>query len=258
VESQPTLPSVGCVVDTSFTTEQKVSPGAIVTLFGAGMGPNQGVGYQLVSGLVPTSLGGTQVLVNGEPAPILYSSYGQLNLIMPYSLAAGSAATIQVVSNGTPLNQLSNVVVLAQAVSIFVVNGDGSAAAALNEDYTVNSPQHPARPGSAVMLFGTGGGQTNPLSVAGAVTPLELRPLVSVPLVSLLYTPVVGGGPGPTFLNVEYAGAAPAQLSGVTQINVRLPDVIPSGYPPGILPLDVTEGGVPFFSKTVTISVSSN
>ena len=100
---------------------------------------------------------------------------------MPYSLPAGSAATIQVVSNGTPLNQLSNVTDLAQAVSIFVVNGNGSAAAALNEDYTVNFPQHPARPGSAVMLFRTGGGQTNPPSVA-EVMPLELRPLLSVPL----------------------------------------------------------------------------
>jgi uncharacterized protein (TIGR03437 family) len=108
------------------------------------------------------------------------------------------------------------------------------------------------------MLFGTGGGQTNPPSVAGEVTPLELRPLVSVPQVALLYTPVIGGGPGPTFLNVEYAGAAPALLSGVTQINVRLPDVIPSGYPPGTLLLTVTESGVPYFSKTVTIYVSGS
>jgi uncharacterized protein (TIGR03437 family) len=154
-------------------------------------------------------------------------------------------------------HQLSNVTVLAQAVSIFLVDANASAAA-LNEDYTVNSPQHPARPGSAVMLFGTGGGQTDPPSVAGEVTPLELRPLVSVPQVSLLYTPVVGGGPGPTFLNVEYAGAAPALLSGITQLNVRLPGVIPSGYPPGTLPLTVTESGVPFFSTTVTISVSGN
>jgi uncharacterized protein (TIGR03437 family) len=250
VESQPTLPYVGCVVDASFTTEQKVSPGAIVTIFGAGMGPSPGVGYKLVNGLVPTTLGGTQVLVNGEPAPIGYSSYGQLNLIMPYSLPDGSTAALQVVSNGTPLNQLSNVVVLAQAVSIFLVDAIGSAAA-LNEDYTVNSPQHPARPGSAVMLFGTGGGQTNPPSVAGEVTPLELRPLLSVPQVYVLSSTTIP-------LNVEYAGAAPAELSGVTQINVRLPDVIPVGSPPGTLHLSVVETGVPFFSKTVTISVSGN
>ena len=147
-------------------------------------------------------------------------------------------------------HQLSNVTVLAQAVSIFLVDAIGSAAA-LNEDYTVNSPQHPARPGSAVMLFGTGGGQTNPPSVAGEVTPLELRPLLSVPQVYVLSSTTIP-------LNVEYAGAAPAELSGVTQINVRLPDVIPVGSPPGTLHLSVVETGVPFFSKTVTISVSGN
>jgi uncharacterized protein (TIGR03437 family) len=250
VESQPTPPSVGCVVDASFTTEQKVSPGAIVTIFGAAMGPSPGVGFQLINGLVPTSLGGTQVLVNGEPAPILYSSYGQLNLIMPYSLAAGSTATLQVISNGTPLNQLSNVIVLAQAVSIFLVDVNASAAA-LNEDYTVNSPQHPARPGSTVMLFGTGGGQTNPPSVAGEVTPLELRPLLSLPQVYILSSTAIP-------LNLEYAGAAPTLLSGVTQINVTLPDVIPASYPSGTLHLSVVESGVPYFSRTVTIYVSGN
>ena len=59
---------------------------------------------------MPTFLGGTQVLVNGEPAPVLDSSYGQLSLIMPYSLPAGSTATLHVVTHRTPLNQLSNVI----------------------------------------------------------------------------------------------------------------------------------------------------
>jgi uncharacterized protein (TIGR03437 family) len=60
-----------------------------VTIFGAGIGPTQGVGFQLVNGQVPTSLGGTQVMVNGEPAPLLYSSYGQVNLILPYDYRPG-------------------------------------------------------------------------------------------------------------------------------------------------------------------------
>jgi hypothetical protein len=34
--------------------------------------------------------------------------------------------------------------------------------------------------------------------------------------------------------------------------------VIPAGYPPGTLPLMITENGVPFSAKTVTISVSDN
>jgi uncharacterized protein (TIGR03437 family) len=62
-------------------------------------------------------------------------------------------------------------------------------------------------------------------------------------------------------LNVEYAGAAPGLVVGVTQINVTLPDVVPTvyGYPAGDLPLEVTESGVPFFSGSiVSVFVSSN
>ena len=157
VKDQPTPPSVGCLVDApSLSNSHAISPGAIVTIFGSGMGPSQGIGFQLVNGQVPVLLSGTQVFVNGEPAPILYSSYGQLILVLPYSLAVGSKPTIQVVSNGTPLNLLSNASVQSQGISIFQINGS---AVALNQDYTVNSPQNPAHPGSTVMLFGTGGGR---------------------------------------------------------------------------------------------------
>jgi uncharacterized protein (TIGR03437 family) len=249
VQGQSMGPFAGCVVDAAgFTNEQTVSPGAIVTIFGSALGPSQGAGFQLVNGQVPTSLGGTQLLVNGEPAPILYSSYWQLNVILPYSLEIGTMPTIQVVSNGTPANQLSNSRVQSAGISLFRVN---NSAAAVNQDGTLNSPQDPAQPGSTVMLFGTGGGQTVPPSVAGEVTPLLLRPLASTPQVQI-------GNRQP--LIVKWAGAAPGLVSGVTQINVTLPDVIPvvPGYPPGTLPLQVFTRGGSFYSGSVTISVAVN
>jgi len=247
VQGQSTGPFAGCIVDAAgFGNAQIVSPGAIVSIFGSQMGPSQGVGFQLENGLVPTTLGGTQVLVNGEPAPILYSSDVQLNLILPYSLTVGTQATIQVVSNGTPTNQMS-ASVLAQGISLFSVGN--SAAAALNQDGALNSPQNPAKAGSVVMLFGTGGGATVPPSVAGEVTPLVLRPLVNTPHVMVGYVAI---------LTVEWAGAAPSLVSGVTQINVKLPDVIPAvqGYPAGTLPLYVLGDG--FNPASVTISVAVN
>ncbi len=217
---------------------------AMVTIFGAGMGPSQGVSFQVANGEAPTSLAGTQVMVNGEAAPLLYASYGQVNLIVPYDLAPDTTATIQVVTNGVPLNPISNVQIVPAYITLFQVNG---AAVALNHDYTVNSPTNPAQPGSTVMLFGTGGGQTSPPSIAGEVTPPGLRPLVTIPQVVLTPTQ-------PIFLNVEYAGAAPGLLSGVTQINVTLPASIPpeEGYPLGTVPLEVVEPGVPTF-QSVTI-----
>jgi uncharacterized protein (TIGR03437 family) len=238
VESQSSGPFAGCVVDAAdFGNQQVVSPGAIVTIFGSQMGPGTGVSYQLENGQVPTTLGGTQVLVNGAPVPILYSSSDQLNLIVPYSLVAGTTPTIQVVSNNTPANAMS-ASVIAQGISIFQENGS---AAALNQDGTLNSAQNPAQPGSIVQLFGTGGGQTNPPSVAGEVTPLVLRPLVQTPTFMIGYVAT---------LNVVWAGAAPGLLSGVTQVNVQLPDVIPvvQGYPQGVLPLQVDSSVVTIFA----------
>jgi uncharacterized protein (TIGR03437 family) len=252
VQGQSMGPFAGCVVDAaSFGNVQVVSPGAIVTIFGSGLGPSQGVGFQLTNGQVPTTLGGTQVLVNGEPAPILYSSYGQLNLIVPYSVTVGTMPTIQVMSNTMPANQMTATVV-GQGISLFQVGN--SVAAALNQDGTLNTPQNPAQPGSTVMLFGTGGGQTVPPSVAGEVTPLALFPLANVPQVQIVSYPPI------TTLSLEYAGAAPGLVSGVTQINVQLPNVIPvvTGYPAGTLPLQVSGIANGFQSGTVTIAVAVN
>jgi uncharacterized protein (TIGR03437 family) len=242
-EDQPAPPSVGCVVDSASFAQfspAQISPGAMVTLFGSGMGPSQGLGFQLTKGQLPTSLGGTQVMVNGEPAPLLYSSSGQVNLVLPYDLPVGTTAAIQVIVNGIPLNPLSNLQTVAGNVSIFQVNG---AAVALNQDYTVNSPHNPAQPGSTVALFGTGGGQTSPSSVAGEVTPLELRPLVTTPQAAIIG--LLQMQPPALYLNVEYAGAAPTLLSGINQINVTLPATIPVayGYPPGTVPLQVFDPG---------------
>jgi uncharacterized protein (TIGR03437 family) len=152
------------------------------------------------------------------------------------------------VSNGTPTNQMS-VSVLAQWISLFSLGN--SAAAALNQDGTLNSRQNPAKPGSVVALFGTGGGETVPPSVAGELTPLGLFRLAIAPEVQIASSP-------PTTLRLEFAGAAPTLVSGVTQINVDLPAVIPvvPGYPAGTLPLVVNGLGNGFDSGTVTISVA--
>jgi uncharacterized protein (TIGR03437 family) len=72
----------------------------------------------------------------------------------------------------------------------------------------------------------------------------------------------VYSGNGPSFptvpLSIEYAGAAPELLSGVTQLNVTLPEVIPATqfYPPGVLALFVLTNGQLFGYQTVTIFVA--
>ena len=98
-----------------------------------------------------------------------------------------------------------------------------------------------------MMLFGTGGGATVPPSVAGEVTPLELRVLAAGFIVKIGSQPVA----------VEWAGAAPGLLSGITQINIKLPDVIPTldGFPLGVVPLFVETQGASFYPGDVTVAV---
>lgn len=78
-EEQSNVVFTGCVFDAASLGAGVLSPGAIVTLFGSRMGPLEGVAFQLGNGRVPTTLGGTRVLVNGEPIPLLFVSYWQVN-----------------------------------------------------------------------------------------------------------------------------------------------------------------------------------
>jgi uncharacterized protein (TIGR03437 family) len=243
IENQDMGVFAGCMVNAaSYTVGDVVTPGEIVSIFGSKLGPDKGVAFSLESGYLPTSLGGIQVLVNNRPIPLLYVSASQINAILPFDLQPLShPETVVKTSNGSASsNRLPASYVANAGLSLFSLDGSGQGqAAAINEDGTVNSPQHPAKPGSRVLLFGTGGGQTNPSSTAGEVTLLEIRWLVNpIPLSA-----------GKIPLDVEFEGAAPGLVSGVNQINIKLPDPMPKidGYPSGTLPIG-----------RVTISVTGN
>jgi uncharacterized protein (TIGR03437 family) len=64
----------------------------------------------------------------------------------------------------------------------------------------------------------------------------------------------IAAGPPVT---VEYAGAAPGLLAGVTQINIKLPDVVPAtpGIAPGLVPLLVFSGAGGPYPAEVTVAV---
>jgi uncharacterized protein (TIGR03437 family) len=241
----------GCLANgASFSATDTTSPGAIMTLFGSKLGPANGVAFRTEDGRLPTVLGGTRVLVNGEPAPLLFVSHSQINLVLPYTLEERQRVTIQAEFEGEPGNALSGILVNKGSLSLFQRSPERlRPAAALNEDGTLNSPSNPAKPGSRIVLFGTGGGVTAPASIAGEITPLEIRRLANPVDVR------IGNFPP---LEVEYAGAAPGLVAGVTQINVKLPDSIPAipYFPRGVFPLYASVRETYPYSSYVTISVA--
>jgi uncharacterized protein (TIGR03437 family) len=99
--------------------------------------------------------------------------------------------------------------------------GISTQAAAVNQDGSINGPQHPAPGGSVVSLFGTGFG-ANPACTTGALNPPVAASFGAGVSITI-------NGSGPSSPAVTYAGGAPTLLCGVTQVNMIVPAGTPSG-----------------------------
>jgi uncharacterized protein (TIGR03437 family) len=190
-----------------------VSPYELISLYGVGIGPLASLDGQVASGAFTTSLGGYQVLFDGAPAPLLYAGAGQINAVVPSRVGANASTKIQIV---TPLATLDGpTMFVAASVPAVFENSQTGLAAALNQDGSLNSPSNPAKPGSIVTVFATGGGSV--YFSDGALVPIGIYP-ASVPVWAMS---------GLLSLEVEFAGAAPGLVAGVMQIDFRVPDSLP-------------------------------
>jgi uncharacterized protein (TIGR03437 family) len=219
-----------------------IAPGQIVTITGAGLGPALGlVSKPTAAGAIESKLGDIRVLFDGVPGPLLYVQTNQINAIVPYALSGRLSAKVQVESAGTNFSIPIEVKVVDAAPGLFTsgIGGRGQAAA-LNADGTVNSAANPAARGSYISLFGTGEGQTDPQGQDGRIISTDLRrPVLKV-------SATIGGKPA----EVAYFGSAPQLVSGVFQVNLKIPADIPAG----IAAVDVQVGSTS--SQTgVTIAV---
>jgi uncharacterized protein (TIGR03437 family) len=106
-------------------------------------------------------------------------------------------------------------------------------------DASGTGPAATFRTGDIVSIYLTGEGQTTPAGINGKVTATPPLPLQAV-------TATLGGQP----IDVVFAGEAPSIVSGVMQVNLRVPATAPSGD----LPLVVSVGGVAS-QPGVTLSV---
>jgi uncharacterized protein (TIGR03437 family) len=209
------------IVNAACYTGQAVAPGEIVLLFGSGLGPPELL-LALPDGSrqMPLALSGIRVLFDGSQAPLLYVQDNQLSVIVPYTVSGNSNVQVQVESQGV-LSLPATLEVLPSWPCLFTLDGSGRGpAAVLNQDGTVNTPANPAPRGSVVSLYATGGGDLEPQTLAGLLAPFDPLHRVRLPV-----SVTLGGVPA----SVEYAGASPGLVTGLVQINVRIPDSIAPG-----------------------------
>jgi uncharacterized protein (TIGR03437 family) len=233
-----TGPSVS-FIGSSATGSSPFAASQLVSIFGTQLGPTAGSGTQIgPDGAVSTTNSGTQVLFDGTAAPILYTSAGQVNAVIPCSVAGHKSTQMVVEYTGAQSAPLT-VPLSPAAPGIFTDNSSGTGqGAVLNQDYSLNSPSNPAARGSFVSIYATGAGPTAPC-VDGQIYQSNF-PILTLPVIV---------GVGKTGAHVLYAGQAPDLVSGIAQFTVVIPD-----NATGVLPLTLVVGGI-FSPPGVTIAV---
>jgi len=157
---------------------------------------------------------------------VLYASASQVGAIVPFGLT-GSSAQVIVTYQGQ-VSAPSSATAAAASPGVFLV-APGQLLA-VNGDGSLNDANHPAPAGSYITMFATGVGQTNPTGQDGAIAAVPL-PLPKFPV-----TVTIGGKDA----FIQYSGAAPGQVQGITQVNAQ----IPSGLTAGANAMLLQVGGV--------------
>jgi uncharacterized protein (TIGR03437 family) len=225
-----------------------ISPGEIVTLKGTTLGPAKGAQFTLTNNTVGTSLGQTQVLFDGIPAPLLYVQDHQINVLAPYALSGKTQTSIVVQSQGHASPAV--VIPVSQTSTAPFVNFSTFDPLVLNQDFSLNAVGNAAARGTSIVLYVTGAGQTSPASTDGEVWQSQagLAAATSAKIANVSPSPLT------STLPVLYAGPAPGFISGLQQINLQIPSDLPvpfvSGVTAGHTFVTVTTG-----SQTFTVPV---
>lgn len=183
----------------------------------------------------PTQLNCVAVEVGTERVPVFFAGAGQINAQIPTG-AAGRVPVTVILNPGSTREQKSDpmmVTVNPTAPAFFLF--DATTVAAVAQDGMRIGPMgvasRPARPGEVISFYANGLGASNPVWQAGEI-PSGAAPVNGVTV--RLGTNIL------PLSDIQYAGLAPGAISGLYQINVR----IPMGTAAGATPVRVSVGGV--------------
>ncbi len=202
-----------------------IAPGEVITVIGSAIG---------------SSSSSDTLTFDGLAAPIIGRSVNQLNAVVPFGLTGRSTTTLHV-AGASGISTTISLRVASATPGIFTVNGSGAGQGAiLNEDLSVNSYDNPADRGALITMYATGVGQMDPPGTDGLVSSTILpKPLLPI-------TVQIGGADA----QIVYAGAAPGMISGIIQVNCRVPMQITPG---DAVPVILSAGTATSPSVTVVV-----
>jgi uncharacterized protein (TIGR03437 family) len=225
-QTAPIASAGGVVNNGTFASGEPLAQGDIAALFGHQFTYGD---PQLASGLpLLNNLGGTQVLVNGQAAPLYYVSPGQINFEIPID-AATDDATVQVVRNG----QAGNLAYLniKNSVPRFLLLNGGPYAIMTTPDGTLTGiPNHPVKSGDVVVIYTIGLGPTSPVVPSGTGSPDSPPAAIDPTTAQACFGTASPFSPAPC-VTPQFVGLSPGFVA-LYQVNVGIPDGLASGNVP--------------------------
>ena len=248
-------PSIKSVVNAA-SFGNSMASNALITIFGASFtapGAKRVVGEDdLISSgnAFPKQLACVAVEVDGKRAPITYIQGDQINVQIPNTGTLGPVS-VKVIANpdlpGALVSDTAMAQLIAAGPGFFTFDGKSIAAQFagtpdLVADPSVVQSARAAKPGEMITLYGTGFGPTNPAVASGDLATAVAR-LTGSSTLTIGSTTVADA-------DLLYVGLTPGSISGLYQINVRLPATLGDGN----LPVVLTVGGTKS-QDTATIPV---
>jgi uncharacterized protein (TIGR03437 family) len=237
LQTNATVPSVnsgGVTVGAVAAAQAPLSPGSVISISGINLALSKNAASQLP---LATALSGTQVLLGGELLPLLYTSGGLINAIVPYDLGVNADYEV-FVNNGGAISGPQTVTIAAAHPGILKIDNTGSAQTAQDVWNRITngtpSTMASAAPSSAI---GAGDSLVIYCTGLGAVNQ-TVDPTAAAPGSAVTVNPVIVsvGGQRAT---PSLAGLVPG-FTGLYQVTVT----VPSGVAPGsAVPLAVSVAG---------------
>lgn len=206
------------------------APGGLVGIFGRNLAASD-TGS---STPLPTILGGTCVTLNNQPAPLMMTSSGQINLQVPPTLPPGRYPLVVRSIDQKAASAPATLTVSKYAPAVFV-DSNGQAAI-FHQDGRAVGKDAPAKRDEHFVIYATGLGATK----GGKVTPGVPSPSSPVAVTDKVQVFFGDSRYKEAEMIVNWSGLAPGFI-GLNQINITVPGAHIKG---NALPVTLRIGGV--------------